>query len=190
VHSFGRHTSKPDVHVVGIDNVECGRMAAVELIRLGYKRIAFMGGPASATSSQDRFQGFANEIKKHKGIKSSHSFADQYSFEAGRKEMMRLLSCEPAEAYFCGDDVLSIGALSAITESGLNVPEDIGLLGLNDMEMAGWENIGLTTIKQPIRQIVSSSIELIAEMLDDPARYPEARLFPSTIVQRQTLSHQ
>jgi len=103
---------------------------------------------------------------------------------------LRLLSREPAEAYFCGDDVLSIGALSAITESGLQVPKDVGLIGLNDMEMAGWENIGLTTIKQPIRQIVSSSIELIVAMLDDPTRYPEARLFPSKIVRRQTLRQQ
>jgi len=190
VHAFGRHTSTPDVHVVGIDNVECGRMAAIELIRHGYERIAFMGGPASATSTQDRFHGFSDEIKKHKNIKSSHSFAEHYSFDAGRLEMLRLLSHQPAQAYFCGDDVLSIGALSAITESGLQVPKDVGLLGLNDMEMAGWQNIGLTTIKQPIRQIVSSSIELIAAMLDDPARYPEARLFPSTIIQRQTLRQQ
>jgi len=55
------------------------------------------------------------------------------------------------------------------------------------MEMAGWENIALTTIKQPIRQIVSSSIELIVAMLNDPTRYPEARLFPSSIIQRKTL---
>jgi len=190
VHSFGRHTSTPDVHVVGIDNVECGRMAALELIRHGYKHIAFMGGPAGASSTQDRFHGFSTELKKHKGIKSSHSFAEQYSFDAGRKEMLRLLSRDPAEAYFCGDDVLSIGALSAITESGLHVPQDVGLLGLNDMEMAGWQNIGLTTIKQPIRQIVNSSIELIVAMLDDPTRYPEARLFPSKIIRRQTLRQQ
>ena len=190
VHSFGRHTSTPDVHVVGIDNVECGRMAVKELIRLGYKHIAFMGGPVTATSTQDRLQGFTSEAKKHKRIKFSHSFAQSYSFEAGRKEMLRLLNREPAAAYFCGDDVLSIGALSAITESGLSVPDDIGLLGLNDMEMSGWENIGLTTLRQPISQIVSSSIELIVAMLDDPKRYPEARLFPCSIVSRRTLRQQ
>lgn len=187
VHSFGRHTSNPEVHVVGIDNIECGRMAATELVRHGYKRVAFMGGPASATSTQDRLQGFTSQLNEFKDVKVSHSFAENYSFEAGRKEMLRLLRKSPAEAYFCGDDVLSIGALSAITESGLSVPDDIGLIGLNDMEMAGWENISLTTIRQPIGQIVSSSIELIVAMLDDPGRYPEARLFPSTVVSRNTL---
>lgn len=187
VHSFGRHTSTPQVHVVGIDNVECGRIAARELIARGYKRVAFLGGPESATSTQDRFQGFLSELALHPDMKVTHSFADAYSFNAGRKAMLDLLRDKPAEAYFCGDDVLSIGALSAITDAGFSVPGDIGIIGLNDMEMAGWENIALTTIRQPIRQIISSSIELIVAMLDDPDRYPEARLFPSSVVERATL---
>ena len=190
VHSFGRHSSAPQVHVVGIDNVECGRIAARELIERSYRRIAFLGGPEQATSTQDRYQGFINETRGVEGITVTHSFASEYSFEAGRKEMLRLLDAPShpvAEAYFCGDDVLSIGALSAIKDRGLKVPTDIGIIGLNDMEMAGWENVNLTTIKQPIRQIIHSSIELIEAMLDDPERYPEARLFPSTVTERQTL---
>ena len=101
--------------------------------------------------------------------------------------MLRLLEETPAEAYFGGDDVLSIGALSAISEKGLSVPEDIGIIGLNDMEMARWENIDLTTIHQPIRQIVSSSIELMVATLNEPDRYPEARIFPCSVVERGTL---
>ena len=187
VHSFGRHSSSPQVHVVGIDNVESGRMAAKALVQRGYKRVAFLGGPKSATSTQDRFNGFAEEIKNYKNIRFSHSYAEQYSFEAGRKEMIRLLKGNPAEAYFCGDDVLSIGALSAVKDAKLNVPDDIGIIGLNDMEMSGWENIRLTTIRQPIEQIITASIELIVAMLDDPERFPEARLFPCHIVERDTL---
>ncbi|MCK8462922.1 LacI family DNA-binding transcriptional regulator [Aliiroseovarius sp. S1339] len=187
VHSFGRSSSAPQVHVVGIDNVESGRMAASELVARGYNSVGFLGGPEAATSTQDRFQGFMSELAKHPSIKVSHSFADAYTFDAGRREMLRLLQSVPAQAYFCGDDVLSIGALSAVQDSGLAVPQDIGLIGLNDMEMAGWENINLTTIRQPIRQIVSSTIELMVAMLDEPDRYPEARVFPCTLVERGTL---
>lgn len=187
VHSFGRQSSSPQVHVVGIDNVECGRIAARELLARNHQRVAFLGGPRSATSTQDRKQGFLAELSLHPTIEVSVSYALHYSFQAGRQEMLRLLSGQPAEAYFCGDDVLSIGALSAIREGGLRVPEDIGIIGLNDMEMAGWESIALTTIRQPIAQIISSSIELIVAMLDEPDRYPEARLFPSTVVERSTL---
>ena len=188
VHSFGRHSSTPQVHVVGIDNVECGKIAARELVARDYKRVGFMGGPSLATSTQDRLEGFNSELALHPEITVSHSFADSYSFDAGRKEMARLVSAgNPAEAYFCGDDVLSIGALSAIADGGLRVPDDIGIIGLNDMEMAGWQNINLTTIRQPVKQIISSSIELIVAMLDEPDRYPEARLFPSKVVARGTL---
>lgn len=187
VHSFGRYASSPQVHVVGIDNVECGRMAARELIRRGYTDVAFLGGPQSATSTQDRWKGFRSELETRPDIRVRHTFADAYSFNAGRKEMLARLREDRAQAYFCGDDVLSIGALSAVGDSGLQVPGDIGLIGLNDMEMAGWENINLTTIRQPIRQIIHSSIELIVSMLENPDRYPEARLFPCEVIERGTL---
>lgn len=187
VHSFGRRSGAPRVHVVGIDNVECGRIAAQTLIDRGYRRIAFLGGPEQATSTQDRQAGFLEVGNAHPEIAVSHSFAAAYSFHAGRTEMLRLISEGPAEAYFCGDDVISIGALSAIQDSGLSVPGDIGIIGLNDMEMAGWDNIALTTIRQPIREIVTSSVELMVSMLDDPARYPEARIFQCDLIERKTL---
>lgn len=188
VHSFGRHSSSPQVHVVGIDNAECGRMAARELVLRGYRRVGFLGGPESATSTQDRLKGFREEIARHPNMEMSHSHAGAYSFDAGRAEMLRLLEHgSPAEAYFCADDVLSIGALSALHDMGKEVPQDVGIIGLNDMEMARWENINLTTIRQPIAQIIESSVELVVAMLDKPDRYPEARLFPCTVVERGTL---
>lgn len=187
VHSFGRYAAAPQVHVVGIDNVECGRMAARTLVERGYDNVAFLGGPEAATSTQDRYTGFMSELAAHPTVNVSYSFAGDYSFDAGRREMLRLLGSKPAEAYFCGDDVLSIGALSALRESGLKVPNDVGIIGLNDMEMSGWENIDLTTIHQPIRQIITSSIELMVAMLDEPDRYPEARIFPCSVVERGTL---
>ncbi len=193
VNTFGRYSSSPEVHVVGIDNAEAGRMAARELVARGYASVAFLGGPENATSTQDRLKGFKEEIDKHPRITFSSSYAAAYSFDAGRAEILRLSrqvasTGQPlAEAYFCGDDVLSIGVLSALQESGLHVPNDVGILGLNDMEMSRWENINLTTIHQPIKQIINSSVELMAAMLDEPDRYPEARLFPCRVVERGTL---
>lgn len=187
VHSFGRCANAPEAHVVGIDNVFCGKLAAETLVARGYRRIGFMGGPEAATSTQDRIAGFMEELSQHSGISVTHSFAEAYSFRAGRQEMTRLLKAGPAEAYFCGDDVLSIGALSAIESAGMSTPGDIGIIGLNDMEMAGWENINLTTIHQPIREIINSSVELVVAMLEDPDREPETRIFRCRIVERGTL---
>jgi len=146
VHSFGRHTDSPDVDVLGIDNIEAGRMAARVLIEHGYRDVGFLGGPAEATSTLDREKGFMLECAAHKGVSARVSFADAYSFEAGRAEMLELLKAPLAQAYFCGDDVLSIGAISALETSGLSVPDDVGIIGLNDINMAKWENINLTTI--------------------------------------------
>ncbi|WP_298260464.1 LacI family DNA-binding transcriptional regulator [uncultured Litoreibacter sp.] len=187
VHSFGRHVASPKVNVLGINNIEAGRMAAQTLAARGYQQVAFLGGPKSATSTQDRHHGFADEIARTPNIEMIASYAEDYTFEAGRAEMLRVLEGPRAEAYFCGDDVLSIGALSAIQSAGLSVPHDIGLLGLNDMEMAGWENINLTTIHNPIKQIIASSVELVAAMLKDSDRHPEARLFACHVVERGTL---
>ena len=187
VHSFGRYSRNPPVHVVGIDNVASGKLAAREFIARGHTRVAFMGGPEAATSTADRLKGFSAELSKNPRISMTYSFAEAYSFEAGRSQMQHLLSEGAAEAYFCGDDVLSIGAMSAIKDAGLSVPDDIGILGLNDMEMAGWQSFNLTTIRQPVEQIISASIDLVVAMLNDPQRRPEAKLFPSKLIERGTL---
>ena len=187
VHAFGRSADTPPVHVVGINNVACGRMAARTLLARGYTRVGFLGGPDTATSTQDRLAGFLAQLDRHVHVEASHSFARAYSFDAGRAEMLRLLDAGPAQAYFCGDDVLSIGALSALQSRGLSSPDDIGIIGLNDMEMAGWENVDLTTIRQPISDIVAASVDLMQTMLDGDAGAPQARIFDCEIVERGTL---
>ena len=187
VHSFGRHSESPSVDVLGIDNIAAGRLAAEALISRGYKRVGFLGGPEMATSTQDRLTGFAERLSAERDITMIQSYASNYSFDAGREEMTRLLHNEVAEAYFCGDDVLSIGALSAIQSAGLTVPGDIGIIGLNDMEMAGWENINLTTIYNPIPEIIEASVDLVEAMLKDEDRKPEARLFDCHVIERGTL---
>lgn len=187
VHAFGRPTGQTDV--VGIDNVAAGQMAAQTLIARGYRHLGFMGGPDNASTSQDRLAGFTAAARAMGGM-VSHSFAGAYSFEAGRVEMAHLLAGPRAEAYFCADDVLTIGALSAAQAAGLHVPDDLGLIGLNDMHMAAWANINLTTIHQPFDAIVSGAIDLMQDRFADPSRAAQTRLFPCHIVDRGTLRAQ
>lgn len=186
VHAFGRHSPTPDVHVVGIDNVACGRMAAEALMQRGYRNVAFLGGPESATSTQDRAAGFQQALAG-RDVRVTLTYATDYTFDAGRAEMQRLLADTPAEAYFCGDDLLAVGALSAIQDAGLSVPGDIGLIGLNDMEMSRWQNIGLTTIRQPVAEIIAAAIDLVVATIETPERPPETRLFPCRVIARGTL---
>ncbi|NBT31235.1 MAG: LacI family transcriptional regulator [Rhodobacteraceae bacterium] len=186
LHCFARASDQPDVHVVGINNVAAGRLAAEILAARGYRTVGFLGGPANATSTQDRRDGFIAGCQAL-GLKASLAYAANYSFEAGRNAMTQMLGSPLAQAYFCGDDVISIGALSALRDAGKNVPGDIGLLGVNDMEMAGWNGIDLTTIRQPIKEIVTASLDQVGSMLNDPTRAPEARLFACSVIERATL---
>ena len=188
VHAFGRASTIPDVPVVGIDNLECGRMAARELLARGYERPAFLGGPAAATSTQDRLQGFVTTLGPRRAP-VARAFADAYTFDAGRREMLRLIAAgTDADAWFCGDDVIAIGALSVLRERGVSVPGSVGVIGLNDMEMAGWEGVDLTTIAQPIPEIVDAAVETVVEMLGEGASGPPpTQLFPCTLRERGTL---
>lgn len=186
VQAFGR--SSPDVHSVGIDNVACGRLAARTLHGRGYRKVGFLGGPATATSTQDRLKGFEDEARLIGDLQTTATFCAAYSFDAGREQMGKLVGAgDLAEVFFCGDDVLAIGALSAIQDAGLAVPDDVGLLGLNDMEMAGWANINMTTIRQPFAEIIGSAIELMVSLLERPDRSPETRVFSCQVVERATL---
>ncbi len=182
VHAFGRADAAREVPVVCIDNVAAGRLAARTLLLRGYRRLGFIGGPEGASTTQDRLAGFAAEAGD-----VTVSFARAYTFEAGRREMTRLLAGNRAEAYFCADDVLSIGALSALRDAGLCVPRDVGVIGLNDMEMAGWAGIDLTTIHQPFAEMIAACIDLVQAVIDAPDRLPEMRVFPSHVVERGTL---
>lgn len=187
VHSFGPIRSAPSVHVVGINNFEAGRMAARTLVERGYRNIGYIGGTETTATSSDRMSGFLSEASRHDGVTTSHAFAGNYSFDAGYREMSRLLTDAKAEAYFCADDILSIGAISAVQDAGLDLPGDVGIIGLNDMEMASWRNIRLTTIRQPVQEIVTSSIELLTTILEDIDRYPEIRTFACELIERDTL---
>lgn len=187
VQAFGRVGEQGNSHRVGIDNRHCGQMAAEHLLALGYRRLAFIGGPEKATTTIDRWLGFRAHLAGVPGVTVSHSFASDYSFEAGRQAMQALLQEPLAEAYFCGDDVLSIGAISAIRAAGLSVPGDVGVLGVNDIEMAGWAGIDLTTIRQPLPEIIGAAVDLIVTTLKSTGGARQDLLFECRIIERGTL---
>ena len=187
VNVFGRYNPTPDVHIVGIDNRHAGAMAAQTLHSRGYQALGFLGGPESATSTQDRLKGFKEGLKSLKLKPSCVHYADNYTYQAGFDAMQELLAKQKVDALFCGDDVIGMGALSAARDASIRVPEDLGIIGFNDMEMSAWQAFGLTTIAQPIADICNSTVELLGSLLDNPSRSAETRLFPCQVIERDTL---
>lgn len=185
VHCFGRAGGDPSLPVVGVDNTACGRLAAETLLAHGYGRIGFLGGPQGATSTVDRLAGFLGGLGARR---PSVSYAEAYSHEAGWAEMARLIRAGAlADAYFCGDDQLAIGALDALREAGLTVPGDVGILGMNDMAMAGWGSISLSTIRQPFPSIIAESVDRLLARIETPGSAPGACILPAELILRGTL---
>jgi len=187
VHAFGRATRKPSVHVVGIDNLAAGRLAAKSLISRGYRKLAFLGGPESATSTQDRASSFAAELKKSGLPAPQIGYARAYSYDAGRDAIGALLHDRDIEAIFCGDDLICMGAMDGARAAGLRVPRDLGFLGFNDMAMANWGAFNLTTVKQPIDDIIRKSVELMLDLVEGEIIKPSSTVLPCSIIERGTL---
>ncbi len=190
VHTFGRYSRKPKVHVVGIDNIRCGRLAADTLLAHGYRSVAFLGGPQFATSTQDRALGFSKRLQEA-GLKAPKLFyANAYAYDDGRQAMAHVLKEKGIECVFCGDDLICMGAIDAARDLGLEVPRDIGFLGFNDMPMASWSAYQLSTIRQPIREIIAESVNLVVSLTEQPDLPPACKLFDCTVVERRSLRMQ
>ena len=136
VHAFGKASGTLRYPIVSADNVQGGNLAAQTLLKHGYKHVAFLGGPQSASSTRDRLKGFRHGLKEQGLAPVLEEFAPAYSHEDGRELMLRLLLKKGLDAVFCGDDILSMGALDACKEQNVSVPQDLGILGFNDISMA------------------------------------------------------
>ncbi len=187
VHAFGRASRRPPVHVVGIDNVAAGRLAAATLIGRGYRRLAFLGGPQAATSTQDRAAGFLKALAEAGAAAARVGYARAYSYDAGREAIGALIEAGRPEAIFCGDDLIAMGAMDGARAAGLRIPDDIGFLGFNDMAMARWAPYDLTTIRQPIDEIIKRSVALMLELVEEAPSKPSATIFPCAVIERATL---
>ncbi len=186
VQAFGRVGSSAAGNIVGCDNLQGGRLAGEMLRQRGYKNVAFLGGPEAATSTEDRLQGLRDSLSVAGIAPCAVVFGHSYCHEAGYTLMKQLLRNGGIDAVFCGDDVLAMGAMDACRDSGVNVPRDIGLIGFNNMAMAAWPAYNLTTIHQPVAEIIVTAVELLFAVIDQSAQ-SGARLFECRAIERGTL---
>jgi DNA-binding LacI/PurR family transcriptional regulator len=187
VQAFGRPRRKAMVNIVGADNVQGGWLAGELLRERGYKVIAFLGGPQTATSTEDRLYGLTASLAVEGIEPSAVVYGHSYSHEAGLTLMRQLLRGGGLDAVFCGDDILAMGAMDACREAGVSVPRDIGVIGFNDIAMAAWPAYNLTTIRQPIADITVTAVEMVISIVEHAAGKAESRLFKCDAVVRGTL---
>lgn len=187
---FNKHTRTQGIHSVCSDNVESGRMVASFFVEKGYRSFAFLGSSVFRSTSNLRMQGFVGRLKEY-GINECLCIDGNYTYESGRTAMRKLFEIKKGEfpmALFCADDLMALGALdSARNEVSLRVPEDIAICGFDDIEMASWQCFNLTTVHQPIDEMVEETCRYIMARLNNDDNVTDGlQLFRCSIVERGT----
>jgi len=149
---IGWGTPVPDINYCSVsgDNITGGTLATRHLIDIGRKRIAFLGGPADNLTVQRRFTGYENALQSAgRSLDPNLVTFSDYSYASGCSAMERLLDQSPdLDAVFTNSDLTAIAAIHAIQERGKRVPEDIAVVGYDDLPIALYNNLPLTTIRQ------------------------------------------
>jgi len=182
----------PDSHSgpsVMLDNIKAGCLAAEHLLSLGHTRLAHIAAPLNIRLSHERQQGFVQTIEQadHKAdvyIESARDWGCQSGYEA----MQRLLNCDPhPTAVFAATDLTAIGAMSAIRDAGMRVPNDISVMGLDNIEVGAFSNPTLTTIRQFLAELASVGVQMLLDILDqkEPSQ-SEIIMDPALIVRKST----
>lgn len=112
----------------------------------------------------------------------------QYTPPSGKAAMDRLLHQAPdLTAVVCANDWMALGAIEAVYQRGLRIPDDISLVGFDDIDSAQWLTPPLTTLRQPLRQIGAKGAELLIEQMETGQRCSETVLFPAELIVRQSV---
>jgi len=183
---IGRHPTADEVSYVDVDNDGAAQAAVTHLLRLGRKRIATITGPQNAAVGQERRKGYSKALRA-RGITVIPELIVEGDFteDGGALAMQQLLPHHP-DAVFAASDVMAVGALRVLHAAGLRVPEDVALVGFDDVPLAARQTPPLTTIRQPIRQMGAMAVETLLTLLEDPEHGAHHILLPTQLVIRDS----
>ncbi|MDQ2781598.1 MAG: LacI family transcriptional regulator [Actinomycetota bacterium] len=171
-----------------VDNTGGVMRVADLLVRAGHRRIAVIQGPTDTSTGRERATGFRAGLRRH-GVPLPRSLVRRTVFDhdAAMGAAISLLhSPDPPTAVFGGNDVIALGVLSAATTLGIRVPEDLTVIGFDDIPMAGWPLVGLTTVHCDLDALAQVAVDLLARQLRGGAVAPETRRIPVSLVERRT----
>jgi LacI family transcriptional regulator len=182
---LNRYPAEPGTTAVALTgNHGGGEVMARHLLALGHRNFAVIGGPPGAPAASDRAAGFAAALRRE-GLGDPPSRPGDYSPEGGATAMASLISARPRPtAVFCCNDLMALGALSALRAAGLRVPEDISVAGFDGIASGTWSTPPLTTMEQDLPALATAALELLIARLSDPDLPPEARLIAPQLVVR------
>ncbi len=185
-------TSLGDVCTVSVDDVEGGHLAVAHLLAQGRRRIAFVAGPLSTRQVADRLSGARRAVAEVPDAELEIIETEGMTVLAGRAtgESLRERSDRP-DAVFAANDLLAVGVLQALTMlGGIRVPEDIALVGYDDIDFAAATVVPLTSVRQPAEALGATAVDLLLRQLDDDLApdQRQVRFRPELVVRASSAS--
>ena len=182
----GRYPVRDQVNFVDVENRAGALVAVRHLFGCGYTRIATISGPQNMIAGSDRYQGYRDAFAEH-GLEPDPRLNCRADFtEKGGYLAMTALLGQLPEAVFAASDAMALGALRAIQEAGLRVPQDIGLVGFDDIPAAANALPALTTVRQPIQRPGAAAAEALIDIIQHPRAQPCKILLPVELIVRSS----
>ncbi len=184
---------KEKVDYVGVDNMRGGYLAVEHLIRLGHRRIGVIGGSSESSVGFERLEGGKRALEVY-GVEPSPNYFLEGNFlkESGYQGGMRFLEmASPPSAVFATNDYMALGVYQAFMEKGLKVPEDIAIVGFNDIEFTSMKGIELTTIGQKKYEMGAIAVKLLVERIEGGKSESAKEIFlePELIIRKSCGFH-
>jgi DNA-binding LacI/PurR family transcriptional regulator len=182
--------SMPGLHRISIDQYAGARLATEHLIGLGHREIRHIAGPADSMDAVERRRGWADAMREQ-GLEVHEPIVGDWLAASGDDAGRALLDEGAATAVFVGNDQMSLGVLHAAHEAGVRVPEELSVIGFDDIPEAAYFSPALTTMRQDFdllgRDIMATVLEVLRDEStapDRPARLPELIVRSSTAAPR------
>jgi DNA-binding LacI/PurR family transcriptional regulator len=182
---FNRTLWSAPADAVCCDNLAGGRIVADALLDSGHQRLAFIAGLEGASTSIERERGFSERIVARTGRQPLRTQGD-FTYDGGSQAALRVFECDdPPDAVFVANDIMALGALDAIRmELGLRVPEDVSVIGFDDIAAAAWPSYSLTTFRQPVNRMIEETLRILTERIASPRPEPATVLVPGRLIRR------
>ncbi len=177
-------TARRSPLIVSIDQYRGARLAVRHLAELGHSRILHLAGPNVALDAVERARGWRDELATHR-LEIVEPKSGDWSAASGYRLGLKL-EIEPGDAVFVGNDHMSIGLLSALRERGLGVPDDVGVIGFDDVPEAGYLFPPLTTIRQDFGTLGELIMQKVLLAVEEPDTVTADTPLPTHLVLRQS----
>lgn len=181
----GRHPVL-NVNYLDADNFQGGLTAASHLIQIGRKRVGTITGPQNTIAGHDRYQGYVEALRQRNIPLLPDLVAEGDYSELGGYTCMKELLNHQMDAVFVASDAMAYGALRAIREANLRIPEDIAVVGFDDLPGSGRANPPLTSIRQPVHHMGSVVAETLVDIIHHPSNQPRHVILPTELVIRES----